>query len=664
MRRSLQGLAFRSGMMLTATALLSLNACNGDGPLRIDPEEIQPEATSSLAAPPGGALAGNRYRVIIASDIGGADADDYQSMVHYLLYADLFDTEGLISSPPLTGRKQHILDVIDAYETDYPNLRSHSSRFPTADELRAVTKQGAIDPAPSAGYGSPTEGSQWIVQQARRSDSRPLYILVWGSITDVAQAVHDDPGIKSKLRIYSVGSWNTEQDRAARNYLYNNHPDLWWIETDQTFRGMYVGGNQSGDLGNVSFIEQHVKGHGALGAFIYSTKRDLKAGDTPSVLYLLTGDPSDPEGESWGGSFVRTSGGRNYWTDSQDPADSDGGFPGAKTVNRWREAYLRDWQARQDWAREAKSGSTPPPVATRILTPASGTTFSPGQVVNARGEGESLQWAVAVSGDPGGDFATGTGTAFSFTVPSSAASGQTVVLKLSGSGGTVQEQYAVVATQSPPATTRLSDLLGHWKLDEGTGSQAGDASPHRLNGTVVAASWTSGRLGGALDFSGSGSQYVDLGNPALLRLTGEMTLSAWVYVDGFGNSGRVVAKQGGSGQGGWSLHVEPGGIAVFEIASGPSTLVTVRSQPLPANEWVLLTGTYKPGRALKLFVNGRLSTKNNRSIPAVQYDSGLDVNIGRSASCCGWQGRIDDVRIYGRALTGKEVKSLAAEARN
>ena len=50
-------------------------------------------------APKGGALAGNRYRVVVSTDIGGTDPDDFQSMVHFLVYADCFDIEGLISSP-------------------------------------------------------------------------------------------------------------------------------------------------------------------------------------------------------------------------------------------------------------------------------------------------------------------------------------------------------------------------------------------------------------------------------------------------------------------------------------------------------------------------------------------------------------------------------------
>ena len=58
-------------------------------------------------------LSAERYRVIVSTDIGGSDPDDFQSMVHYLLYSDLFDTEGLISSPWGDGRKEDILAVID-----------------------------------------------------------------------------------------------------------------------------------------------------------------------------------------------------------------------------------------------------------------------------------------------------------------------------------------------------------------------------------------------------------------------------------------------------------------------------------------------------------------------------------------------------------------------
>ena len=58
------------------------------------------------AAAHSGALAGHRYRVLVSTDIGGTDPDDFQSMVHLLVYADAFDIEGLVSSPYGPGRKE------------------------------------------------------------------------------------------------------------------------------------------------------------------------------------------------------------------------------------------------------------------------------------------------------------------------------------------------------------------------------------------------------------------------------------------------------------------------------------------------------------------------------------------------------------------------------
>lgn len=302
--------------------------------------------------PEGGALSGRRPRVIVSTDIGGSDPDDFQSMVHYLMYADVFDTEGLIASPPGRGRTPDILAVIDAYARDLPTLKKHGPRFPSSADLKAVTKQGALKAAPKKGYSQATEGSSWIVARAQEEDSRPLYILVWGSITDVAQAVHDAPAIKSRIRVYAIGSWNTRQDPAARDYLFKHHRDLWWIESDTTFRGMYVGGDQSGDLHNRSFLSQHVKGHGALGDFLVRKKGDIKMGDTPSVLYMLCGDPGDPSGPHWGGSYLKTDHGTHYWTDRPAAAFREGKrYPGAKTVNKWRVQYLRDWQKRMAWLR-------------------------------------------------------------------------------------------------------------------------------------------------------------------------------------------------------------------------------------------------------------------------------------------------------------------------
>lgn len=259
-----------------------------------------------MSLPNKGALYGTKYRVIVSTDIGGSDPDDFQSMVHYLLYSDMFDTEGLISSAWGAGRISDILSVIDAYEKDYPKLKQHSKDYPTPDYLRSITKQGAIDFAPYKGYSESTPGSRLIVECAKKEDDRPLYILGWGLLEDIAQALHDAPEIIDKIRVNFIGGPNKKWGLNAYEYILREFPDLWMIEDNATYRGWFNGGNMEGDLGNHSFVLEHAKGHGALGDFFASLLGSvIKMGDTPTVTYLFDGTPEDPEKESMGGRFER-----------------------------------------------------------------------------------------------------------------------------------------------------------------------------------------------------------------------------------------------------------------------------------------------------------------------------------------------------------------------
>ena len=60
----------------------------------------------------------DKPRILISSDIGGTDPDDNQSIIHLLMYADLFQIEGLVASPYGNGRKENILEMINLYEKD------------------------------------------------------------------------------------------------------------------------------------------------------------------------------------------------------------------------------------------------------------------------------------------------------------------------------------------------------------------------------------------------------------------------------------------------------------------------------------------------------------------------------------------------------------------
>src|SRR5690242_3172589 len=56
----------------------------------------------------------SRPRVIVSTDIGGTDFDDFQSLVHLLLYSDTIELEGMIASPwgAARNRRQHLLDLV------------------------------------------------------------------------------------------------------------------------------------------------------------------------------------------------------------------------------------------------------------------------------------------------------------------------------------------------------------------------------------------------------------------------------------------------------------------------------------------------------------------------------------------------------------------------
>ena len=74
-------------------------------------------------------------RILISTDIGGTDPDDNQSMAHFLMYSEMFETEGLVSSPSYGhGSKQNLLDMIDLYEKDLPKLKKHIKGFPSPED--------------------------------------------------------------------------------------------------------------------------------------------------------------------------------------------------------------------------------------------------------------------------------------------------------------------------------------------------------------------------------------------------------------------------------------------------------------------------------------------------------------------------------------------------
>jgi hypothetical protein len=251
----------------------------------------------------------SRHRIIISSDIGGTDPDDNQSMIHLLMYSDKFQIEGLISSPSYgEGSKQEIYQLIDLYKQDFKLLSKKSPEFPQPSYLRSVCKQGRRGSAPFAGHGLATEGSDWIIHSAMKETEQPIWILVWGGLEDLAQALHDAPEIRSKIRVYWIGGPNKKWSANSYAYLVEHFPDLWFIEANATYRGFFSNEGSPDSMRNEKYYDNFICGNGHLGkAFQQYYGGRVKMGDTPSLLYLMHGDPSNPLGESWGGSFEKLS---------------------------------------------------------------------------------------------------------------------------------------------------------------------------------------------------------------------------------------------------------------------------------------------------------------------------------------------------------------------
>jgi len=244
-------------------------------------------------------------RILVSTDIGGTDPDDNQSMAHLLMYSDQFTIEGLVSSPSYgKGSKEAILRMIDLYEKDLPELQKHQKGFATPDYLRSVTKQGRQGAAPFSGFTTANEGSDWIVKCAKKKSAQPLWVLVWGGLDDLAQALHDASDIQNKIKIYWIGGPNKKWSANSYAYIVEHFPNLWFIENNSSYYGFFSNNGMPDSVKTTTYYDQYISGAGNMGKDFKSYYGgNVKMGDTPSLLYMMDGDPNDPLKESWGGSF-------------------------------------------------------------------------------------------------------------------------------------------------------------------------------------------------------------------------------------------------------------------------------------------------------------------------------------------------------------------------
>ena len=207
-------------------------------------------------------------------------------------------------------------------------------------------------------------------------------------------------------------------------------------------------------------------------------------------------------------------------------------------------------------------------------------------------------------------------------------------------------------------------LVGYWPLNEGTGTVTLDASGHGHTGTLVnGPQWTNGP---ALDFDGV-NDYVDVG---FLDVPGSaLTLAAWIYPEDLANcvanDCRIISKATGTAEADHTFMlstIQSGADSRLRFrlkTDGVTATLIASSGNLPEDTWVHVAALYD-GSAMLLYLDG-IQVGSTGKTGSLSTNPAVPVWIGANpltATDRPWDGAIDEVRIYDRALSPAEIHAL------
>ena len=222
-----------------------------------------------------------------------------------------------------------------------------------------------------------------------------------------------------------------------------------------------------------------------------------------------------------------------------------------------------------------------------------------------------------------------------------------------GNSTTSAPVNVTVSNAAPPVT----GLVAAYGFEETSGTAVTDASPANNPGTIAgaAARTANGKIGRAIDFDGV-NDYVSVADANSLDLTTGMTLEAWVQLDTVSSWRTTILKEK-PGTLSYALYANsssarPQGEIVTGTGAGTDRVAGV-GPALTAGAWTHLALTYDNAQ-LRLYKNG-VQVVQTASTGAIQA-SALPLRIGGNTIWGEYtDGRIDEVRVYNRALSAAEI---------
>jgi concanavalin A-like lectin/glucanase superfamily protein/HYDIN/CFA65/VesB family protein len=208
---------------------------------------------------------------------------------------------------------------------------------------------------------------------------------------------------------------------------------------------------------------------------------------------------------------------------------------------------------------------------------------------------------------------------------------------------------------------RSQGLVGHWKLDEGSGRNTADSSGNGNTGAlrgIGGPTWVAGQLGNALRFDGS-DEYVNVPSSPVFGITGDITLAAWIKREAPLAYDAIIAKTDGANAFDYDFYFSDNDnrLRFWSDSGNPTPVFSTREVADLNWHHVAVTRT---GSTVAFYIDG--IDAGTTTMDGAFANNAIPIRIGTDGPEWSpgslFQGTIDEARIYNRALTPAEIRAL------